>query len=141
MRAKLRAVLAFSCLVVIAGCGGGDRPPLGQVSGKVTIGGEPLVGAIVLFSPEKGRPCVGTTDQQGTYEIEYVQGVKGCVVGPAFVSFAAPTSGSVSHAIPGKYQAKSDLTVDVVKGKNNFDFELDDEKKGSPAKLRGPSLD
>ncbi len=37
------------------GCSSGDRPPLGLVSGSVTIDGKPLVGAIITFQATKCR--------------------------------------------------------------------------------------
>src|SRR5262245_49070668 len=50
---------------LLAGCSGGDRPELGYVSGTVTMDGEPLVGVIVTFKPEQGRPAVDVTDADG----------------------------------------------------------------------------
>ncbi len=54
------------CLTMLLsmGCGGGDMPELGDVSGKVTLDGKPLVGINILFTPEKGRPAGGVTDEE-----------------------------------------------------------------------------
>lgn len=120
------ACLAVSGLV-LPGCGGSDFPPLGRVTGKVTIGGEPLTGVIVVFQPSEGRPAVGTTGADGTYELMYVAGVKGCKAGPTEVSFATPTGGSPSHPIPAKYQGKTGIDREVLEGSNTFDFELEPE--------------
>ena len=66
------------------GCGGGvDRPPIGSVTGTVTLNGEPLAGVIVLFKPETGRAATATTDGKGAYNLEYEYGVKGSKVGPS----------------------------------------------------------
>lgn len=120
-------VLAFglACwLFSAAGCGSGDRPPLGRVTGTVTINGEPLSGVIVVFQPEEGRAAVAVTQADGSYEMSYVGGVKGAKVGPTNVSFAVPTGGSPSHPIPPKYQGKTDLNIEVESGTNTFDFDL-----------------
>lgn len=142
MRNFFSCLLLGICLANFVGCGGADRPPLGYVTGKVTIGGEPLTGAIVMFSPESGRPAVGTTDDTGAYEIQYIEGEPGCKVGPNDVMFAVPTGGSTSHPIPAKYQTKSDFKVDVKDGNNTFDFNLEsDANAGKTAKPKPGVVD
>lgn len=127
-----------SLVLMVSGCGGGDRPPLGKVTGKVTINGEPLTGVIVVFQPEEGRAAVAETGPDGSYEMSYLDGVKGAKLGPTNVSFAAPTGGSPSHPIPPKYQGKTDLEVDVQSGNNTFDFDLETEGGGAaPAAKKG----
>lgn len=133
--------LSLGLALISAGCGSGDRPPLGYVAGKVSVNGEPLSGAIVTFMPESGRPAVGTTDETGFYEIQYVQGVKGCKVGPNWVMFAVPTGGNVSQPIPAKYQSKSDLQAEVKSGKNTFDFDLESEEKASKVQTKPGVVD
>jgi hypothetical protein len=119
------ATLTIFCAAAF-GCGGaGDRPPLGRVTGTVTIDNQPLSGVIIAFLPESGRPATAVTDEQGRYELIYLNGVKGCKVGPNTIGFSVPTGGSPSHAIPKKYQDKSELTADVKKGANTFDFNLE----------------
>jgi hypothetical protein len=150
--ASSRASLVVSSLLIVAsfatGCGQGDRPPMGSVSGVITIDGDPLSGVIVLFTPENGRPATAMTDIQGRYQLQYVGNVYGCKTGENTVSFTAPTSGSPSHPIPAKYQGKTDLKVEVASGRNNFDFDLESEtsseaKQSSPAgaKKAGTVLD
>lgn len=131
-------------LVSILGCGNGDRPPLGYVSGRVTINGEPLVGVIVTFMPSSGRPAVATTDAQGNYVIEYVEGAKGSKLGPTTVIFMTPTGGTTSHPIPARYQSGNEFQVEVQKGKNEFNFELKSDSssaKPSAAQRKGPVPD
>lgn len=137
------AVLVLALLAPpLAGCGQGDRPPLGQVKGRVTIGGEPLGGAIIMFFPDSGRPAVATTDKDGNYELMYSEDAKGCKVGPATIGFATPTGGSPSHAIPAKYLNRSELQREVKSGSQTFDFDLEPEGKAAkPAAPRGPVLD
>jgi hypothetical protein len=125
-------------ILLFAGCGGGDRPPLGTVTGAVTIDGQPLKGVIVAFMPAEGRPATALTDEQGRYKLEYVDGVQGCKVGPNTVSFFPPTGGSPSHSIPAKYtNNSSEFKVDVQKGRNTFDFELKSEAEAPQKKIPG----
>jgi hypothetical protein len=130
-RLTIWLALAFVGSVLLTGCGRGDRPPLGYVTGRVTIDGEPLVGVIVTFLPESGRPAVATTDADGRYELEYLGGVKGAKIGPTTVAFMPPTGGSTSHPIPDKYQNKSEFQVEVQRGKNVFDFDLESGDKAA----------
>ncbi len=110
---------------VALGCGGADHPPLGYVTGTVTLNREPLVGVIVLFKPENGRAAVGVTDSQGVYNLEYVQGVRGTKVGPNAVNFEWPLGFAGAKPLPEKYTLKSTEKREVKAGKNTLNFDLE----------------
>src|SRR5262245_45159556 len=77
-------VLRFSCLLAlasVAGCGGPEHPPVGRVTGTITLDGQPLGDATVMFQPPDGRPAQGTTDKSGKYSLTYLDGVPGAKVG------------------------------------------------------------
>jgi hypothetical protein len=122
-------------LVGMWGCGGqGDRPPLGSVSGTVTLDGQPLVGGQVTFAPETGRPSIGRTDSAGRYELFYVLATKGAKVGKhrVFIGWppadddAEPVAKDASRPpLPARYGQQSTLTADVNSGANTFDFALE----------------
>jgi hypothetical protein len=117
------SALALAMLTA-AGCGGsGDRPELGEVTGTVTLDGQPLKGVIVMFTPDSGRPASGVTDESGRYELIYRYGVSGAKAGPNTVSFEYPT-GDSGPPIPAKYGGQSTLKKHVESGDNAFDFEL-----------------
>lgn len=130
-------------LFSLGGCGTpSDQPDLGYVKGKVTIDGSPLSGVIVSFIPDKGRPANGTTNEDGEYEVIYLDGYKGAKLGPNTIGFFVPTGGSPSHPIPKKYQEKSEFKVEVKKGTNTFDFDLKNEPEPpKPARKPRPNLD
>lgn len=133
---KLASVpIMFALALLLVGCGApSDQPPVGRVTGKVSVDGEPLAGVIISFMPDLGRAATAVTDGDGEYDLIYLDGVKGCKIGPNTIVFAVPTGGSPSHAIPKKYLAKSDLKVDVKAGSNEFDFDL----KSEPAAATPP---
>jgi hypothetical protein len=66
--------------VVLAGCQG-TTADIVPVSGRVTLGGQPLAGAVVTFQPvrEVGGPppkhagSVGKTDAEGRYELRLIE--------------------------------------------------------------------
>lgn len=122
----IRVAFGFVSLfmLVLVGCSAGDRPPLGRVSGTVTMDGKPLVGVIISFQPDSGRAASAETDPQGNYDLEYTYQVKGAKVGPNTVSFAWPTGAEGKQAIAAKFSTKSELKREVKSGKNKFDFEL-----------------
>ena len=135
---KWNGVFLFSLICVIAaGCGGqaSDQPDLGRVTGTVTMDGEPLPAAMLIFSPEKGRSSMGTTDSEGKYEMIYVRDTKGAKLGTHQISITTVQEGSSEESgeeevaqfketILAKYNTKSTLTEEVKAGENVFDFQL-----------------
>ena len=109
----------------LIGCGRSDLPDLGTVQGKVTMDGQPLAGAIVMFQPASGRPAFGNTDESGYYELKFTDDADGTVVGPNSVRIFWPDGEPGSKPIPAKYNSKSDLKQEVAAGSNTFDFTLD----------------
>ena len=55
-------------ILLLAGCGGKTVP----VEGNVTLDGEPLAGATVMFIPVKegGQPATGLTDANGKFQLK-----------------------------------------------------------------------
>lgn len=116
--------VSIALLSLIGGCGRGDLPPLGDVSGTVTLDGEPLSGVIINFKPETGRAATATTDEKGNYTLTYTYGVKGTKLGPSTVMFEWPL-GESGRKIPAKYVGlNSELKVDVGDGGNELNFDL-----------------
>ena len=118
-------------LCVCSGCGPGG-PPVGEVSGTVTLDGEPLPQAIVEFQPDQGAPSYGETAQDGTYELHYTTERMGALIGTHTVRIT--TAGEVTNEagdtvnvrerVPKRYNSKSELSYEVTKGGNKIDIEL-----------------
>jgi hypothetical protein len=120
-RANWIALIAFTILP-LAGCGHGDRPPLGQVQGTVRLNGKPLASADIVFRPVKGRVSYGTTDANGHYDLTYLRQDRGAVVGKHRVQIFP---GKVTkEAVPACYNTKSTLQKEVAAGKNEINFDL-----------------
>jgi hypothetical protein len=130
---RLLAVLipAF-CL---AGCGGEMK--VAPVSGTITLDGEPLEKASVLFQPEKGgRPSFGVTDKNGYYSLAYSMNESGAEVGGATVKIstrlAAADTGNGDYKdnaprapekVPAHY-GKQPVKVTVEPKSNTIDIAL-----------------
>lgn len=88
----------FCCLV--AGCGGNNVVP---VSGTLTYKGKPVTNAYINFVPEKGRPSMGETDDQGNFVMTYDPQTKGVERGKhrVFVKRNEVADSSAKGALPG----------------------------------------
>jgi len=126
------AAVAILALLWIAGCGG-SGPELGRVTGTIKLGGQPLEGATVEFQPEtSGSPSYATTDAEGYYELAYLPGQPGALLGKHRVSISTfrqqsnpdGTTTTLPERLPAKYNAETELVREVQSGKNAIDFEL-----------------
>lgn len=117
-----------------------DLPELGEVTGVVTLDGNPLPEATVSFqSTEAGRMASGVTDDQGKYRLYLLNDISGAPVGvnDVYITTARPADDSKpgsgrKEILPPVYHAKSTVTKEVKPGDNTFDFQL--ESKPAPAK-------
>ncbi|QDU64812.1 hypothetical protein Pan216_57050 [Planctomycetes bacterium Pan216] len=143
--------VAVSTLVIV-GCGSSgpmdkwekSRPPVYPVSGVVTLAGEPVEGAVVLFqSQEKSRSAYGTTDAAGRFQLTTFEASDGAVAGPQRVSInksietaaeaseedrrGASSKPKITWLTPERYASfdTSELTVNVLEDQSNeFAFDL-----------------
>ena len=126
MRHGLKLVAAALVISLFAGCGGRDLPELAEVEGTVKLDGQPLPNVLVSFYPQDGgRPGTGVTDEQGHYELTYIDGEEGTKPGTNRVEVTMiwpdgePTPG-VEDKVPAAYQGmKSTLSYDVKAGEDN----------------------
>lgn len=117
-------------LIAVCGCSSkGNEPPLGQVSGTVTLDKAPLSDAKVVFQPAQGSLSVGITDKAGKYVLGYRDGVNGAVLGSHQVQITKfPEAGApkeFQNLVPEKYNQNSPLTAEVKAGNNTFNFDLE----------------
>ena len=121
--------LILSCLLSIAasGCSQDDRPALAPVSGSVTLDGQPLERAAVLFRPTEGRASRGLTDAEGRFELTYLRDIKGAILGSHQVSITTRTEIDPEERIPQKYNVRTTLTREVEDKQNEFEFALESD--------------
>lgn len=141
-RAYYTKQIGLGSLVVIVVCyglyalmssmmGGPKLPPLARVTGKVTLDGKPLSAATVMFQPILEGPkantkqggSVGITDKEGHFDMQYVEGVHGAVLGKHSVQIRA-TNDVGLEIVPPKYNHNSQLTYEVSSGAKPADFAL-----------------
>ncbi|PQO38721.1 hypothetical protein C5Y96_02240 [Blastopirellula marina] len=129
---RVTAVLGLSFVLLSLGCGKQEYGDLGQATGVVTLNGNPYPGAMVTFTPGKGRPSIAITNEDGSYELVYIRDTKGVVPGEHRVSISTVPpvqpddyrGPAFKDPLPVRYNKKSELTRTVELGPNTFDFEL-----------------
>jgi hypothetical protein len=142
----MKTVIATAALVVVfllAGCQKGTDYSdlhLVDVTGKVTMDGQPLPGVTVRFEGPPLRFAEGKTDASGNYRLMYDSNQAGCLPGDKTVRIMsgpvgeaadedAPGEGAVAVpisnvSIPAKYNRSSELRANVSPANKTFDFEL-----------------
>lgn len=123
--------VAFSAAVLLSGCADvpADQPDLNPVTGTVTLDGNPLAGAAIVFESANGQVAFGQTDENGHYEMVYKGPWKGAVTGQNTVRITtasdAPPDPGWREPIHPLYNRRTTLTAEVVSGENTFDFALE----------------
>ena len=123
-------ISCFALLFCLSGCGKPDHPEVGRVSGVVTLDGQPLPDATVMFQPTEGRASIATTDSAGKYSLVYLDGVPGAKLGPHQVIIRTEIPGEdgqppiAKEKLPKKYHEQTELTAEVKPGSNTFNFDL-----------------
>ncbi len=136
MRKTHSLVMTVLILILISsGCGRTD-PNKGAVSGSVTLDGEPLDHAQIVFRDPQGQQAsAGGKIVKGEYELETpVAAMRVEITAyreiPGKFDNSNPT-GPVPLAeqvLPARYNRASELTADVKAGANEFNFQLKSDK-------------
>ncbi len=137
MRRNLISSL-ICCVLTLAfvGCVDDGLPDLGDVTGVVTLDGEPLAYAQVFFNPESGagRTAMAKTDESGHYKLLYNRSSSGAQLGPQSVTISKLAfdpqneNDSGREVLPARYLKPGTLTAEVKAGENVINFELTSEK-------------
>ena len=97
-----------------------------EVTGSVTLDGASLSAVTVSFETAENTFLVATTDAAGKFTLNLGDSGES-VIGKYAVRIHA-TAGSdstESQQVPARYNEKTELVVDILDGKNNFDFRLE----------------
>jgi len=126
-------------LVALVGCGGGTSDPLNRqdISGQVTLQGQPLDTGTISFEPQAGTGGTsgGATIENGKFALPKGRGL---APGTYTVRLSSPEGGPVvtdeapgetpppaKERIPASWNSQSEQTISVEAGKQNtFEFEV-----------------
>ena len=122
----------------LATCGcGPNGPNVAEVTGTVTLDGQPLEGAEIEFQPidiPNGSPSysINRTGPDGEYSLQYNDTLKGAMVGEHKVRITTfqqistdEGGGEIPEQLGPEYNTKTELTATVKAGKSNVcNFDL-----------------
>jgi hypothetical protein len=116
--------------------GGGIKlPPLGYVSGSVTLDGAPLAGATVYFAPQasndgasksadlRPRTSVAVTDDKGNYRMIYLDQTEGVAVGQCRV-WISKLNEKGKQLVTGEFNEMNLTIREVKRGSQKYDFAM-----------------
>jgi len=123
---QLRQIACAITVLTILGCSRSHQPPLGLVSGTVTLDGVPLANAIVRFTPTgPGRTSEGISDADGHYRLLYLRAIPGANIDQHTVRITtASEENGGRELLPPRYHSLTELGARVVSGSNDLDFAL-----------------
>ena len=96
---------------------------------------KPLPNVWVMFHPAQGRTSIARADENGEYELLYLEGTSGANLGTHKVAITtynedeieelkANSSEPIKEPIPSRYNSRTTLTAEVKEGDNDIDFPL-----------------
>lgn len=131
-----RTPVLFICSALWLGCGGPSLPPTHDITGKVTMDGQPVSDAIVIFNAMEGIPSEyrsktaeigpdGSFSLKEVYEGEYAVGV----VPAANAASIDPENAGAAPAAPppsplDKYSSGAKIRATVRADQTSFTFDL-----------------
>jgi hypothetical protein len=132
MNLRILRVISL-CALSMATSGCSTEAGKGTVSGTVTLDGQPLKDGLIRFVPVDGQTATAEAMiVDGEFRALLPIGEKRVsisapkVVGkrPAYQAAGAPSIDIVEELLPARYNAKSELTLNVTGGRQDADFKL-----------------
>lgn len=136
-RQKAKRQFRIACLLtllpIVAGCMDGG-PPMGTVSGAVTVDGEPAKTGSISFFPVDGvSSTAGGEIKDGKYSAEVPPGMSKVEIRVSkavgekrlYNTPDSPVQPIMAEVLPAKYNDRTELTFDVQAGSNERDFHLE----------------
>ncbi|MBI1348498.1 carboxypeptidase regulatory-like domain-containing protein [bacterium] len=123
-------------LIGLSGCSQHKGPEVAEVTGTITLDGQPLTGVNIQFVPQApgGSPSFGGTNEDGQYRLLFNSKTAGALLGTHRVEILArdiprDENGDLLLSvmpvkIPRRYSQPGALTADVHSGRNTIRFDL-----------------
>ncbi|QDT06652.1 hypothetical protein K227x_50680 [Rubripirellula lacrimiformis] len=128
---KISLTLAIGCLT-LAGCSP-SGPPMGFVSGSLTMSGQPIENGSIEFVPlSGGRPSLALSNSDGEYEAYYLPGVAGVIPGKYKIRFeigkSSPSDAGIDRPKRGRRPTGKLVLepseIEVLADTNEIHFQL-----------------
>lgn len=154
MRLTMLSIAATLAATAMVGCGSAKprtdyrQLDLVDVSGRVTLDGQPLAAAEVAAEAPNGSFSRGITDEHGRYRLWFDTRQPGVTKGPKVVRIlATPRAGDEADpesppaqrdALPACYNTVSTLRIDVAHDSSSVDFHLHSADPADPTPAKRP---
>ncbi|WP_428305093.1 hypothetical protein [Lacipirellula sp.] len=128
----VRRIVPIATLACVMGCGSQD-PNRGEVTGIITVNGQPVAAGAVAFSPVDGQsPTSGGKILDGKYTVQASTGTSRVairvpqVVGEKklYSTADSPVRPVMKETLPPEYNDRTTLTLEVKPGDNEHNFDL-----------------
>src|SRR5262249_57495140 len=100
---RTRCLLLAGCLLGLVATSCTTGPQLGNVSGRVTVGGKPVTSGPIMFHPNAGPPAVGAIQPHGAYTLTTTKPGDVAVVGSHRGTIHPTNAPSASLAAPNNF--------------------------------------
>ena len=134
MRTAWRGLAALCAAAALSGCGA----PTATVEGTVTVDGRPMPSGVVSYAPADGQgPPVTATVENGKYHLRTVPGKASVRISepvvtgqrPQYNGPNAPMMDITEERLPERYNAKTELSVDLKGGDNTKDWSVESKPR------------
>ncbi|MEW4564389.1 hypothetical protein AB1K70_17755 [Bremerella sp. JC770] len=111
------------------GCQNSTGIPTGEVTGVITLNGQPAEGVSLRFVPESAmRPSLAITDSQGKYRARFVSTQTGVVLGPCVAQLSIYRGDSPTNFLPKRFNTEAhtnpEFHLDVTEAGAIFNFDI-----------------
>ncbi len=127
-----RAISMCAILLCLGGCGSDND--LATIQGTVTCAGRPVEKGNISFQPMDGKgPTAAAVVADGTFTVKIhpgrkhvrIEGYRVTGQQPYRNNPNAPPVDVLEQIVPDRYNAKSELTCEIVAGGGRYNFELE----------------
>ncbi len=109
-----RLMVVCLLLGMSAGCGPKvERPKVYKATGVVKLGGKPVADALVMFTPESGRPATAKTNSGGEFSLTTFNTNDGALAGTHTVTVKSTVAAEVVSNSPEELKKIADAAASV----------------------------
>lgn len=135
-RVLMSLMVCATLVVLVGGCGSGSGPERASVEGTVTFNGEPIETGSIQFVPVEGvvGKAVSAPITNGEFSLSSSEGpavgMNKVVIdatrktGKQKKNIMGEMEDEIEHFIPARYNAQTELQVEITSGSNEESFEL-----------------
>jgi hypothetical protein len=123
-------IALFGLFLAAIGCGGGHK--MADISGTVKVDGNPVDGSMTFVPVDGNSQTAGCEIKNGKYSAQVPIGMMKVSISVPVLDYKkklyntpdSPTGDMMKESLPARYNAETELTVEIKSGSNQKDWEL-----------------